>query len=842
MSSLNPLAWLNRMSVGVKLSASLVLVVLLTAAVLSIVQESLTSQFLDKHASMQLREQVGLATKVLGLTSRQTPYVHEALDLAYAELKDSLDSQEAIYALDEKGNSFAPSTLRGFTLPDRRTLKTILEAGKGLLRTQQDGGEVWLGFQRTTKGNLVLVIQASQEMLVGHATRDLRNSFMMAALALSILVGVVAVWLARRELVNPLRRLAEEAECVAGGDLTPPRPLPGRLDEVGRLSRVLSAMTLAAQQMIEDAQASQASFQQLFTDNRDAIIIIDDEDKIEAVNPASAQIFGFKTVDELRQLASSHGLFVDPAERQYYLELLQDQGFVKDFPAQMRRKDGSSFNVLITATLRGRNARFALVRDVTQTLAAQRALLESEERYRRLLENAPDMIYRWNIKERCFDYLSPATEAVTGYSASQAIAEPDLLWQMVHPDSKEQVLDHWRTQVRGEGPNFFEHEFRFMHRSGQTRWIRERSILLRDHDGKPMAIESLATDVTQSKLMEEALRKGQVMVESTLQGLPAAVMVVDQDHKVVHWNKAMERLSGIPAQEVVGTNGQWRSFYDEPRPVLADLILDMDWNAIKRLYGDKGLKPSPVIGGGLECEDYYVNLNGADRHLYFLAAPILDEDGRVVRAVETLVDLTDKRALEDELRRLSVTDDLTGLYNQRFFYATLGREVEAARRYGAPLALLLLDLDHFKVYNDSYGHLEGDRVLRRFADSMQTAVRATDLACRYGGEEFVVLLPHTDLEEALVVAERIRQGVEDLEFYPVVPGQGQRKARITVSVGASLYNSKGDMNEFVRQADVAMYSAKEAGRNRVALYRGEGEVEVFERPMPSSQKAHLKPA
>lgn len=840
MNLLNPLAWLNRMSVGVKLSASLVLVVLLTAVVLSLVQESLTSQFMDEHAGMNLREQVGLATKVLDLTSRQTPVVNEALNLAYAELKETLGGQEAIYALDSAGNTFAPSALKGFTLPDRDTLMHIMRAGKGLLKTNLDGEEMWLGFQRTANSKLVLVIQASQEVLVGHATRNLRNSFMMAALVLSFLVGVVAVWLARRELVNPLRSLAEEAERVAGGDLTPPRPLPGRVDEVGRLSRVLSAMTLAAQQMIEDARASQASFQQLFTDNRDAIIIIDDDDKIEAVNPASAQIFGFQTVDELRQLASSHGLFVNPAERRYYLELLQDQGFVKDFPALMRRKDGSHFNALITATLRGRNARFALVRDVTQTLAAQRALLESEERYRRLLENAPDMIYRWNIKESRFDYLSPATEAVTGFTSSQVLAEPELLWQMVHPDSKDRVLAHWRTQVRGEGPHFFEHEFRFMHRSGQTRWIRERSILVRDHDNKPLAIESLATDITQSKLMEEALRQGQVMVESTLQGLPAAVMVVDQEHKVVHWNKAMERLSGIPAQEVVGTKGQWRSFYDEPRPVLADLILDMDWNAIKRLYGDKGLKPSPVIGGGLECEDYYVNLNGADRHLYFLAAPILDEDGRVVRAVETLVDLTDKRNLEDELRRLSVTDDLTGLYNQRFFYATLGREVEAARRYGAPLALLLLDLDHFKVYNDSYGHLEGDRVLRRFADSMQTAVRATDLACRYGGEEFVVLLPHTDLEEALVVAERIRQGVEDLEFYPVVPGQGQRKARITVSVGASLYASKGDMNEFVRQADVAMYSAKEAGRNRVALYRGEGEVQVFERPMPVI--AHLQPA
>jgi diguanylate cyclase (GGDEF)-like protein/PAS domain S-box-containing protein len=829
---LNPFAFLNRMSVGLKLSASLVLVVLLTASVLSGVQESLTSQFMEEHATLRIHEQVSVAVRVLGLTIKQAPNIGEALDLAYNELNESIYKEEVIYALDLEGNSFVPTALKGFHLPDRHTLLHMSHRSKGLIKIDMHGEEVWLGFERTADGKLVLVVQASQEILVRHAGGNLRGSFLMAAMLLSVLVGVVSVWLARRELVNPLHKLAAEAERVAGGDLTPPKPLPGRQDEVGRLSRVLSAMTLAAQKMIEEARASQARFQQLFTDNRDAIIIIDDDDKIEAVNPATAHIFGFQSVEEMRRLDSSHGLFVDPDERKYYLEILRDQGFVKDFPALMRRKSGEHFNALITATLRGRHARFALVRDVTQTLAAQRALLESEERYRRLLDNAPDMIYRWNIKEHNFEYLSPATEAVTGLTPAQVLDEPDSLWQMVHPKDKDRVLEHWRVQVKGEGPNFFEHEFRLVHRSGQTHWIRERSILIRDDEGQPVAIESLATDITQSKLMEEALRKGQQMVESTLQGLPAAVMVLDQDHKVVHWNKAMERLSGIAAEDVVGTNNQWKSFYNEPRPVLADLILDMDWNAIKRLYGDKGLKPSPVIGGGLECEDFYVNLNGSDRHLYFLAAPILDDDGRVVRAVETLVDFTDKRALEEELRRLSVTDDLTGLYNQRFFYATLAREVEAARRYAAPMALLLIDLDRFKDFNDTYGHLEGDRVLKRFASSLRVAVRATDLACRYGGEEFVVLLPHTDLDEALVVAERIRLGVEELEFYPVVPGQGQRKARITVSVGAAMYSSKGDMNELVRQADVAMYRAKESGRNRVALYRGEGEVEVFERPMP----------
>jgi len=823
-------AWLNRRSVGLKLSGALVLVVLLTASVLSVIQESLTSRFMEEHANLHLRQEVGLAVKFFGLANRRGADLTESLDLVYGEMKDSLNQGEILYVLSPDGRLLAPSAMRNFSRPDPSLLKEIGRQGSGVVTVELDGERFLLGFDRLPRRRAVLVVQASHEVLIGRASHALRSSFLLAALLLSLLVGLAAVWLARRELVRPLRQLTLEAERVASGDLSPPRPLPGRMDELGRLSRVLNSMTLAARHMVQEARASQARFQQLFTDNRDAIIIIDDNDRIEAVNPAAAHIFGFQSAEEMRAIVYSHVLFAKAQDRGHYLDILAEYGFVKDYPILMRRKDGSGFNALITATMRGRNARFALVRDVTQTLAAQRALLESEERYRRLLDNAPDMIYRWNIVDRCFDYLSPATETVTGYSPTQVMADPMLLWRMVHPESKDRAKAHWRLQVKGEGPNFYEHEFRFLHRSGQTRWIRERSILVRDPEGSPKAVEALATDITQAKQVEEALRQGQRMVESTLQGLPAAVMVLDRDHKIVHWNKAMERLSGLSAQEVVGTDQQWKPFYTHPRPVLADLILDMDWDAIKRLYGDKSLKPSPVIGGGLECEDYYPDLNGADRYIYFLAAPILDEDNRVVRVVETLVDLSDKRNMEEELRRLSITDELTGLCNQRFFYATLGREVEAARRYRSHLALLLLDLDHFKLYNDSYGHLEGDRVLKRFAVSLREAVRATDLACRYGGEEFVVLLPHTDLEEALVVAERIRQGVQDLEFYPVVPGQGQRKARITVSVGAALYSAGGDMNELVRQADTAMYRAKEAGRNRVALYRGEGEVDIIEKP------------
>jgi diguanylate cyclase (GGDEF)-like protein len=139
-----------------------------------------------------------------------------------------------------------------------------------------------------------------------------------------------------------------------------------------------------------------------------------------------------------------------------------------------------------------------------------------------------------------------------------------------------------------------------------------------------------------------------------------------------------------------------------------------------------------------------------------------------------------------------------------------------------------MDLDHFKDYNDCFGHLEGDKVLAACAQALKDQVRSTDLTCRYGGEEFVALLPHTSLSEALVVAERVRAAVEGLEFRPVLPDGRAEKAGVSVCVGAAAYNREMGAHGLVRRADQAMYLAKSRGRNRVAAYRGEGRIEVLE--------------
>lgn len=177
-----------------------------------------------------------------------------------------------------------------------------------------------------------------------------------------------------------------------------------------------------------------------------------------------------------------------------------------------------------------------------------------------------------------------------------------------------------------------------------------------------------------------------------------------------------------------------------------------------------------------------------------------------------------ERALNQErvqmmqaLKKLSITDALTGLYNARHFYEQIKTEMDRFNRYGHELSLLLLDIDRFKVYNDTYGHLEGDKILAGIAQVIRSCLRKLDTAYRYGGEEFVVVLPETSGEEAHTVAERIRSAVADEPF----PAPGHPSVCITVSIGVTQYLREEPVSRFVQRADAAMYQSKQAGRNQV---------------------------
>ncbi len=166
----------------------------------------------------------------------------------------------------------------------------------------------------------------------------------------------------------------------------------------------------------------------------------------------------------------------------------------------------------------------------------------------------------------------------------------------------------------------------------------------------------------------------------------------------------------------------------------------------------------------------------------------------------------------EKLKKLSITDGLTQLFNSRHFYSQLKGEIERFNRYGHMLSLLLLDIDNFKDFNDTFGHLEGDKILVRIGRIIRSCLRKMDTAYRYGGEEFTIILPGTHGEEAKTVAERLRSDVAAENF----TGGNASKMAITISIGVTQYYQEEVIASFVQRADQAMYQSKQAGRNKVS--------------------------
>ncbi|MFC1515147.1 diguanylate cyclase [Thermodesulfobacteriota bacterium] len=179
----------------------------------------------------------------------------------------------------------------------------------------------------------------------------------------------------------------------------------------------------------------------------------------------------------------------------------------------------------------------------------------------------------------------------------------------------------------------------------------------------------------------------------------------------------------------------------------------------------------------------------------------------------------ERNRMLEQLKELAITDGLTQLYNSRHFYNQLEIETDRSNRYGHSIALLLLDIDHFKQYNDTYGHVEGDKVLLRIGQIIKACLRATDTAYRYGGEEFTVILPETTGIEAVTAAQRIRTAVEAEKFFP----EHGDAHTITISIGVTEYIKSEKLKDFVQRADRGMYFSKKQGRNRVSSLFGDSD-------------------
>jgi diguanylate cyclase (GGDEF)-like protein/PAS domain S-box-containing protein len=297
-----------------------------------------------------------------------------------------------------------------------------------------------------------------------------------------------------------------------------------------------------------------------------------------------------------------------------------------------------------------------------------------------------------------------------------------------------------------------------------------------------------------------------------MQHLVVPIFVIDPTRRVVIWNRACERLTGVVASEVIGTTRHWQAFYERKRPCLADLVALDRPERLPELYSEYAARGHN--GLGFSAENWCVMPKlGNQLYLAIDAGPIHDEDGNLIAVVETLRDLTDQKRAEMALMELATKDGLTGLSNRRAFDEMLMTEWSRAQRTQRPLALLFADVDHFKLFNDRHGHQSGDECLRAVAAVVSKhATRPLDLATRYGGEEFALILPETDCAGACEAAEAIRGALMDMR---IAHGAG---AHVTLSVGVASHIPGEDDDHpgrLLGLADQALYAAKRLGRNRV---------------------------
>jgi diguanylate cyclase (GGDEF)-like protein/PAS domain S-box-containing protein len=317
---------------------------------------------------------------------------------------------------------------------------------------------------------------------------------------------------------------------------------------------------------------------------------------------------------------------------------------------------------------------------------------------------------------------------------------------------------------------------------------------------------------------EKNLVSTQQKLLNIIEFLPDATFVVDADKKVISWNRAIEEMTGLKKEDILGKGDSMYSvpFYGEKRLMLVDYLFLDDQKAY--LEFEKQYDLVERKGNTLFAESFRPSIfGGKGAYIWAKASPLFDSEGTIVGAIESVRDITKRKQAEEKLKALSTLDGLTGLVNRRHFEEYFDREWKRSVRTGKPLSLVMCDIDYFKYYNDTYGHLQGDECLRKVAGALQKAVnRAGDLVARFGGEEFIVVLPETDPEGAVKVAEMLREKVESLK---IEHKKSPVSSYLTISLGvATAVPSREDAaRELISSADMALYQAKKEGRNRVSF-------------------------
>ncbi len=431
---------------------------------------------------------------------------------------------------------------------------------------------------------------------------------------------------------------------------------------------------------------------------------------------------------------------------------------------------------------------------------AEEALRASEAKYRGLFETIIEGVYQSGRDGRLHS-VNPAFVAILGYgSAEELYALPSVATLYWNPTDRAEFIRH----VESEGA-IRNAEFLMRRRDGEQVVILENARAVRDEANRVTHYEGTIADITERKRAEQAVFAEKERAQVTLQSIGDAVISTDADGRIEYINPVAETLTAWTLEEARG------------RPI----------GEVLRLVNEITREPieNPllcVLGGGQTSApaDHSVLITRAGHEVAIQesAAPICDRQGRVIGAVIVFHDVTKERRLKRALSYQASHDALTGLINRREFDNRLHAAVLSAQRGEGNYALLYIDLDQFKVVNDTCGHQAGDRLLRDVTGLLQSRVRASDTIARLGGDEFGVLLEGCTVEQSTRIAEGVRQAIRDYRFV-----WGASTLSVGASVGVVQITAETEsVANVMSAADIACYAAKDEGRNRVHLYESDG--------------------
>jgi diguanylate cyclase (GGDEF)-like protein/PAS domain S-box-containing protein len=287
--------------------------------------------------------------------------------------------------------------------------------------------------------------------------------------------------------------------------------------------------------------------------------------------------------------------------------------------------------------------------------------------------------------------------------------------------------------------------------------------------------------------------------ERIIENLHDGLYLVDRDRRIAYWNKAAEKISGFAAAEVVG------------RACSDNILTHVDSEGDSLCFGMCPLAATIADGKPREAEVYMHHKNGHRIPISVRVSKLTDSDGNIIGGIELFTDISNQEANKlrvKELERLALLDNLTQLANRNYIEREMRSRLEETKRFTIPFGILFMDIDHFKRFNDRYGHDIGDHVLKFVANTLSANARPFDLYGRWGGEEFIGIIRNIDDKDLELLGNRLRSLIENSYII-----HENEKLHVTISIGATLVKENDTVDTLIKRADILLYQSKATGRN-----------------------------